>query len=487
MRMVRLVAGLPIRLRLTLVFAAVMGVVLAVMALVLYLRLGVALDATVDQSLRGRADGLAGLVRRDRSGLSEAASYRLAEPDESLAQVLQPSGAVADSTPLLDGRPLLTDAQLARAAEQTIVVERGPVPGSDNPLRLLATPVDAPAGRLVVVVGASVEERAEVLESLLAQLLIGGPAVLVLSSLAGYALAAAALRPVDSMRQEADAVSATEPGRRLPLPPANDEIARLGTTLNTMLGRLESALARERRFVADASHELRTPLAALRTELELALRRERTPQELHAAVRSAAEETERLWQLAEDLLVLVRSDTGKLPVRPERLPALELLADVRERYARRAVEAGRPLQVQADDRLELAVDRLRVEQALGNLIDNALRHGSGRILVHAQRQHDRVELHVVDEGPGFLPEFLPHAFEPFSQGDPARTGAGAGLGLAIVDVIARAHGGAAHAINGDRGPDAWIELPSIPDRLDQQPAPAPDEPTAPLRPVSRSV
>jgi two-component system OmpR family sensor kinase len=451
------------------VFAAVMVVVLAVIGLVLYLRLGATLNATLDQSLRGRADDVTALVHQAGSRLSEADGNQLARQGENLAQVLRPGGAVVDSTPQLGGRPLLTDAQLVQAAEQTIMVERGSVPGSDDPVRLLATPVDAPTGRLVVVVGASLDERAEALENLLAQLLIGGLMALVLSSLAGYALAAAALRPVESMRREADAVSAAEPGRRLPLPPADDEIGRLGTTLNSMLGRLESALARERRFVSDASHELRTPLAALRTELELALRRGRTPVELHAAVRSAAEETERLWQLAEDLLVLARSDAGNLPVRPERLPAAELLADVRERYVRRAVEAGRPLQVEADGRLELAVDRLRAEQALGNLVDNALRHGNGRILVHAQRRNDRIELHVLDEGPGFAPEFLPHAFEPFSHGDPARTGVGAGLGLAIVDVIARAHGGAAHAANLDRGADAWIEFPNTEDRAGHQP------------------
>jgi two-component system, OmpR family, sensor kinase len=456
---VRLLARVPIRLRLTLVFAAAMATVLAGMGLFLYLRVGAALDATIDQSLRGRADDVAALVRQPGSGLREAGGNRLAEQGESVAQLLAPDGAVLDSTPQLGDRPLLTDQQLTRAAAATIVVERASVPGSDDPARLLATPVQAQGGRLLVVVGASLEGRAEALESLLGQLLVGGPIALLLSSLLAYGLAAAALRPVESMRREAEAVSAAEPGRRLPLPPSHDEIARLGTTINRMLGRLEAALARERRFVSDASHELRTPLAALRIELELALRRERTPEELRNALRSAAEETERLAHLAEDLLVLARAGGGQLPVRPEPLPAADLLADVRERYARRAAEAGRPLEVQADDRLRLSVDRLRAEQALGNLVENALRHGGGRILLQAHRHDGRIELHVRDQGQGFPPDFIGHAFEPFSRADPARAGGGAGLGLAIVELIARAHGGGAHAANLDDGTDAWLDLP----------------------------
>ena len=455
----RLLARVPIRLRLTLVFAVAMATVLAGMGLFVYLRVGAALDATIDQSLRGRADELAGLVRRSGSGLRETAGNQLAAQGESVAQVLRPDGAVVDSTPPLGGRPLLTGPQLAGAAAATVVVERASVPGSDDPVRLLATPVQAQEGPLLVVVGASLEGRAEALESLLGQLLVGGPIALLLSSLLAYALAAAALHPVESMRREAEAVSAAEPGRRLPLPPADDEIARLGTTINRMLGRLEAALARERRFVSDASHELRTPLAALRTELELALRRERTPEELQRALRSAAEETERLAHLADDLLVLARAGGGRLPVRPAPLPAADLLADVRERYARRAAEVGRPLEIQADERLRLSVDRLRAEQALGNLVENALRHGGGRILLQAHRRDGRIELHVRDQGQGFPPDFIGHAFEPFSRADPARAGGGAGLGLAIVELIARAHGGGAHAANLDDGTDTWLELP----------------------------
>jgi len=460
MRVVPALARVPIRLRLTLVFAAAMAIVLLAMGLFLYLRLGVALDRTIEQSLRSRADDVITLVQETDNGLREPQATRLGEQGQGFAQVVRPGGTVVDSTPGLGRSSLLSPTRLARATDATIIVDRPSLPGSDDPVRLLATPARTEdRGLLVVVVGASLEERASALEGLRAQLLVGGPVVLLLSSLVAYLLAAAALRPVESMRREAEAVSAAEPGRRLPLPPAHDEIARLGETLNTMLGRLETALAREQRFVSDASHELRTPLAALRTELELALRRERSAAELKDALRSAAEESERLSQLAEDLLVLVRSHGGRLPVRRERLAAAALLADVRERFGRRAAEAGRPLELQADDRLQLSVDRLRAEQALGNLVENALRHGRGRILLQAHRRNGAVELHVRDEGPGFAPEFLGRAFEPFAREDPARQGPGAGLGLAIVDVIARAHGGAAHAANRGGGADTWLAFP----------------------------
>ena len=464
MRVVRALARVPIRLRLTLVFAAAMAIVLLAMGLFLYLRLGVALDRTIEQSLRSRADDVITLIQETDNGLREPQETRLGEQGQGFAQVLQPDGMVVDGTLGLR-RPLLGPAQVTRATGATVIVDRPPLPGGDDPVRLLATPVQTEdSGLLVVVVGASLEARADALEGLRTQLLVGGPIVLLLSSLVAYLLAAAALRPVESMRREAEAVSAAEPGRRLPLPPARDEIARLGETLNTMLGRLETALAREQRFVSDASHELRTPLAALRTELELALRRERSAGELKDALRSAAEESERLSQLAEDLLVLARSHGGRLPVRRERLAAAALLGDVRERFGRRATEAGRPLEIQADDHLELSVDRLRAEQALGNLVENALRHGRGRILLQAQRRNGVVELHVRDEGPGFAPEFLGRAFEPFAREDPARQGPGAGLGLAIVDVIARAHGGAAHAANRGGGADTWLALPDPPTR-----------------------
>ena len=227
-----------------------------------------------------------------------------------------------------------------------------------------------------------------------------------------------------------------------------------------MLGRLETALERERRFVADASHELRTPLAMLRTELELALRRQRTPEELERALRSASEETERLSQLAEDLLVLARAQGGSLPVRREQVSARELLEGLRERYGRRARDNGREIDARADECLTLFVDRLRIEQALGNLIDNALRHGGGRMRRRSATRWGGRRAARAGRRSRLPPGFIDHAFDPFSRADDARTGAGAGLGLAIVDVIARAHDGSARAANVEGGADAWIALPA---------------------------
>jgi two-component system OmpR family sensor kinase len=244
------------------------------------------------------------------------------------------------------------------------------------------------------------------------------------------------------------------------VPPADDEIGRLGATLNEMLARLEAAFERERGFVADASHELRSPLAVLRTELELALREGRTGEELRAALASAAEETDRLNQLAEDLLVLARSDQGELQLHTEKLAARELLERAGRRYAGRAKGAGRSIEVEPDGDVRVLVDGPRIDQALTNLVENALRHGGGNVTLSAEEGDGAVELHVRDEGPGFPDGFLPSAFDRFTRADHARARGGAGLGLAIVAAIAAAHGGEASARNRPGGgADAWIRLP----------------------------
>jgi two-component system, OmpR family, sensor kinase len=412
---------LAIRVRLSLAFAAAMAVVLAALGAFLYFQLRHSLDEQIEASLRAQADA--------------AAAGAVVQREESLAQVLDADGEVIRGFV----RPL------AEPATQEHFVDRNVAGLDENPYRLLVVPAD---GGRTVVVGASLEDRDDALGGLLAAFLVGGPIALALSTLLGYLLAGALLRPVEDMRRRAAEISTERAGQKLPLPQAHDEIFRLGTTLNEMLGRLEAGIARERRFVADASHELRTPLALLSTELELAQRRPRSPEELRAALDSAAEEVDRLTRLAEDLLVLARADEGQLPLRREEIPVKDLLETVAGRF-NQAVEVG------AQDGDSIVGDRLRLEQALGNLVDNARRHGAGTIRLEAERRDDRIELRVSDEGPGFPPDLLPYAFDRFTRGDEARERGGTGLGLAIVAAVAKAHGGAAHA----EGSTVTIELP----------------------------
>ena len=443
---------LPLRLRLTLVFALTMAVVLAATGAFLYVRLADSLASHVDDTLRARADALAATLE------TRGAGEQLPGGEEEFAQVLGRRGDVRAATPGVE-EPLLSASERTAAASGQLLLETSLAPpGEDEsePVRLLARPLED----VVLVVGASLEDRAEALGGLLTQLLLGGPLALLLASAAGYLLAGAALRPVEAMRRRADEISADTAGERLPLPAARDEIRRLATTLNAMIDRLDAGLRRERRFVADASHELRTPLTLLQAELELALRRPRAPEELEAALRSVAQEVDRLSQLAENLLVLAATEEGRIALRPTRIQADELLEGVATRFAARAAAAGTRIELGEVPAAEAHADRLRLEQALANAVDNALRHGAGPIALDAIVEDDALVLRVRDAGSGFPPELLAHAFERFTRADHARGAEGAGLGLAIVDAIARAHGGRATARNlPGAGAEVTIAIP----------------------------
>lgn len=449
----------PIRLRLTLVFAVAGAVALAGLGALLYVRVAGELDGSLDRALRTRAGDVAALVAGGARTLDAPVTPPSRE-NADVTQLLTASGEVVAGSPVVHDAPLLTGAELERAARGELTVTRARVDWADEAIRVLARPVATDEGTLVVVVASTTEAKGDALESLLAQLLLLGPLALGLVSLAAYLLARAALRPVEAMRQEAEAVSAVEPGRRLTVPPAGDEVARLGETLNAMLERLEDGIERERRFVADAGHELRTPLATLRTEIELALRHERSPEELRAALRSAADETLRLSTLAEELLTLARAGPGGPPLRAQWLPLAPLLAETRERHARRFGEASRTLTFVDPGDSAVEGDRDQLARALDNLVENALVHGAGDVLVAAHERGPYVELHVRDEGDGFDAELVERAFEPFTRADRARSTGGSGLGLAIVAAIARAHGGSVGIAAGGRPADVWIAVPT---------------------------
>ncbi|MBV8258460.1 MAG: HAMP domain-containing protein [Actinobacteria bacterium] len=438
---------IPIRVRLTLAFAVAMAIVLAGVGVLVHHRVGNELLASIDQSLRAQAAEARQHAGSERQLVDQDVTGGL-----TLAQLVSPSGRVLVSEPGGIGR-LLTPADAAAVARGGTVLRSEPVLHRKGEWRVLAVS----AGRYgVVVVARPLAARAESLDHLRHELVLFLTLALVISSLAGYGLAAGALRPVEAMRRRAAAVTARRPGR-LPVPRSNDEISRLAETLNDMLARLEASFEHERRFVADAAHELRTPLALLRAELELALRRPRSREELEDALRSAAEETERLSRLAEDLLLIARADQGALPIRRERVAAGEVLAMVAARYASIA-----ELEVEESDAL-LDADPARVEQALGNLVDNALAYGGPHVVLSAVERDDVVELHVSDDGPGFPEEFRELAFDRFTRADEARGRGGTGLGLAIVALIASAHGTPVGLRNRpEGGADVWLAVPRAP-------------------------
>ncbi len=451
---------LPIRLKVTVAFTGAMAILLAGIGIIVYQLFQRQLDETLNQGLRSRAGDVSALIQQREPQLDAPSRSVLVERGESFAQILDPSGRILDASPGLRAEPLLSPALLGRATRARSIIVEQPNPFEiGEPARLLATPVRVAGRTVVVVVGAGADDRNSQLHTLALLLLITGPVALVLASSAGYAAAAASLRPVESMRRTAEHITEENPSARLPIGDVHDEISQLGTTLNGMLSRLEHAVERERAFVADASHELRTPLSILRTEIELALRGERTEGELRAALASAAEETDRLTELAESLLVIARADEGKLSLTLTTVAARELLSSMQGRFAPMLREHAREIEVSGAE-VVLTIDRARLEQALRNLVENALEHGRGTVHLSITATGQTLELHVRDEGLGLPNDFIADAFERFSRGDAGRTGGGAGLGLAIVQAIARAHGGTARVANvPGGGADFWIELP----------------------------
>jgi signal transduction histidine kinase len=443
-----------LRTRLTIGFAAGMAVVLAALGWFVDWRVGHDLTSGIDMELRSRAQVVVVAVHQNESNLI-GAEGRLIDPDEAFAQVLEPPNRIVDSSSAVRGAPMLPTASVRAVRGPTFVTAR--VRGVDDPARLLAVPVDVGGRDVVVVVGATLGDRNESLARLRLALAIGGPVALALVSLAGWLLAGATLRPVEAMRREAAAISASEPARRLPVQGAPTELARLGSTLNAMLDRLQDAAETEREFLDRASHELRTPLTVLRMELDLALSRARSPQELRAALGNASEETDRLVRLAEDLLVLSRATDGRLPIERRDTDLAELARRAGASHAARAASAGVDLRVAAGEPVVARVDPDRIRQALDDLLDNAFRHGTpgGSVSIVAADNGTGVSVSVADDGPG-IPDGVLEALRSPNEATSPR----AGLGLAVVRAVAEAHGGALALENLEwGGARATITLP----------------------------
>jgi signal transduction histidine kinase len=431
---------LSLRARLALAFAAGMMVVSVGVGAFIYTQVRRDLRDEVDLGLRGRAQALVASAAL-KHGLASTSGH-FADNDESFAQLLSADGAVVDSTRSVRGRALVGAGVLGHG--WPIFIDRTP-PGLE-PARLLVVPAMVHGRRGYLVVGATMSDTREALTRLLALFAIAFPAALVVSSLIGWLLAAAALRPVRRMSLEAAAVTAAHPDRRLHVPRTDPGLALLAETLNSTFDRLQEAVRRERAFVQNASHELRTPLTILKAEVDTALSAPRGVDELRDALDSAAAEVRHLIRIAEGLLVVARANDGCLPV--ERAPVAmgELVDGGISAFAAHAEAAGVDLVGRADDAVA-RIDPTRARQVLDNLLANAIRHSppGGRVTVAARVADERAVIEVSDEGCGFDEQMLARAFQPFNRG--ADHPGGVGLGLSLVRAIAEAHEGGASAEN----------------------------------------
>jgi two-component system OmpR family sensor kinase len=447
---------MPIRLRLTLVVAAATIVLVGLAGLLGPPTMHASLLHSLDQDLARRAAPIARVLAEDTDkhgnvDLEDLRDEVLASP-EPFVQILDPSGSVLASSPALSDQPLVPVSARPGLTDEPVSVEQ--TVGGER-VRIVVVPVARPNGRYVVTVGGSLTTTEAALDQVRTGVMAGGVAVVVLASLGAWLLAGAALRPVEQLRAAVAAVPPDQPGQALQVPATRDELAALARTMNQLLGRISQALERERLLIADASHELRNPLAVLRTELELANQPDRSQAELAESVGHAAREANRIARLAEDLLFLARTDQGGPNVAPTRQPLRPVLAGAVTAASGRAAAGGIRLELEVDAALDAPIDADRLRQAADNLLDNALRVAppGSAVQVQAERRDGTITLAVSDAGPGFPAAFLPYALERFRRADPARTRqhGGAGLGLAIVEAIARGHGGRAEVANRPDG------------------------------------
>lgn len=442
-------ARLPIRARITAAFAAAMTVLLVAISVLIDRSMAAALLDEIDAGLRFRAEATLSTVHAGLMDVPRQA--RLQEPGEAFAQLLNRRGATRATS---DGftTSLLTPAELARISRPTFLQRR--VRTVVGTARLLALPVTSARTSDVLVVGTTMTDRSDALRTLRRVLLLGGPAAIALACLAGWLVAGLALHPMERLRRQAAAITASGLDHRLTVPPARDELRRLAETLNDMLHRLDHSFRHEREFLERASHELRTPLTALRAESDLALSQPRSADELTAALRSVSEETDRLAHLAEDLLVLARASNGTMPLHRVPIALHDTLQSAAALFTARALHEGITLTVQAPEETVIA-DPLRLRQALVNLLDNALRHTpvGGTIHLTAEVTETATRIIVSDTGPGFTLT----AGDLDIDHDPASHSTRPGLGLRIVQAITASHRGTLR-IERNQQQGAQVEL-----------------------------
>lgn len=423
--------------------ALAMAAVLAAGGLWLY----ALLRANLIENTTGRTELAARKVAAQYDTGSLPAGGRLPAPEDGVDLVLvrDAAGAVVATSGDLKDTPELAELRLAPGEDMRSAVLPPARPGAQ---RRVAVAVGAPGppgahDPHTVYAATVLGDVDDANRAVALGLLAGAPPLVAFSAALAWWVTGHALRPVTAIRTGLAAVTASALDRRVPDPGGADEIAELARTVNATLDRLERSDALQRQFTADASHELRNPLAAVHTRLEVALR-----EPDRESVAAALADTERLQRIAADLLLLARLDGGPAP----RSEPVDLALLAAEDAARRP-DPRVPLRLDARAPVPAAGDPARLERALANLVDNALRYARTGVVVRASAEDGWALLEVTDDGPGIPEADRDRVFERFVRldADRGRAGGGTGLGLAIAREIARAHGGDVRALPAPAG------------------------------------
>ena len=433
--------GISIRLRLTAWYSAALLLGLALFGLGMWLALEQRLMAGVDTRLAQRVQGLRSALGgegeiKDRGQLQQELSEFASEiPDGGFIQLRDGSGGFI--------LPFPDQTVFARESAGTGSVGRTVNLGG-RPFRVVTGRVECAGQTYDALVANSLDDVLAVMRDFRRLLFLMIPAVLGVACLGGYWLSSRALRPVDEITSVAKSISVQNLAQRVGVPRTGDELQRMSETWNEVLERLEIAVKRIRQFTADASHELRTPLAVIRATAELALRRDREAREYRDSLRAIEVEAEHMTALTESLLTMARADAGGFDMPVAATDLSDVMNDVVHQNEGRAAEKGIRLEAVAGGQAVLAsANAAGIRRLLSILVDNALKHtpAGGRVTVTAAAREGGAMLGVEDTGEGIAADALPHIFERFYRGDPARgSGSGFGLGLSIAQAIAQAHG-----------------------------------------------